>query len=243
MFDMFMSNESLVCSELTNLTAAEQKNTVGSQIALNLSNNTQGTFIDCQKDQELKADLSIPGFGISMKEPVMNLVSPATKSKTPVRITKSSLASSLGVVNFNSVTKGPYSMEFTLNVQKKKRALSDSIDTEGWPDSFVYVYQTKETYFIGTQADIQQEIAKKNAENASNNNNGGEFNSELFAILFSILVGFTIIILLAVWWMYFKNKSTAPPRSESPGMMSPTALQLITTQAKPEPEGEMLHKI
>ena len=198
-----LNADNMSCVAIENLSDAEYNKTINSQIVLSLPQNSQNAYINNQQNQELMINITIPNYNVCLAEDTVTFQSTTNKSKTKnVRISKSGMATSMGSLNLTNVSSDTYTMKMKFNVNKVKRILQ--VDTSSLPDSFLLTYETREKYFIGTEAEIQKKIESDSANKGNTSNS--EFNSELFAILFSTLAFACLFSVVGVVFVLRRKK-------------------------------------
>jgi len=101
--------------------------------------------------------------------------------------------------NFTEVPTDFYNLNVEVICKNQNSARILTTDVTPLPDYFVLNYKTPGTYYVGSPAEIQNEI---NSQNSTKNS----FDSRLFVILFSIFMFCFIVFLVVLVVVCIKKK-------------------------------------
>ena len=196
-----------VCLLPSNSSDPSYNSSIYSRVSLNFSDLTNNSFLDNGNSHEISVTLTnITNYKVALKNSSVKFTSVKSNSSMIIQIESSQNKDSLGVLNLKDVPKDYYRCLFGLNLNKiQNRILEQNLDTSSLPDSFSLTYQAKDTYFIGSKAEIQKEMS--GSSGSTNHDDGNGFDSELFAILFSIFGFIFVVVVILVVRHFLKKKN------------------------------------
>jgi len=192
-----LSSDQLSCVE-QNLTQDQQKQTVSSQISLEVSNTSlNGQAISIEKLHSMTISYANNSdYRLSLFNSIVTLQgSNSSIQTTPSYVNNSVLGSLTLEINLSNVSSDSFYFKMDIAFQKNSRRLLQG-SNQSLPNSFIISYTSPKNYYIGTDQEIQ----------ALNPVASDSWNKVLFAILFSILMTLAIVIIVIACICYKKQK-------------------------------------
>ena len=196
-----MTADGIDCRVLINLTT-EINSIVSQNVTLNISNETKQGYVVKEVVQIFNVTYANKAYRLFLLNSILHLLSTSTNSTLNITINLID-NQELGFLNFSANFTGVPTDFYNLNVEvickNQNSARILTTDVTPLPDYFVLNYKTPGTYYVGSPAEIQNEI---NSQNSTKNS----FDSRLFAILFSIFMFCFIVFLVVLVVVCIKKK-------------------------------------
>lgn len=179
----------------------DEAKTVSSNISLNISTKIEEKYLSKSKLQNIVIKNNYTNYALNVNNDQIEFVDSSSNVITiPILNEDNSNPSVLNIsINVSAVNSNSYYVKLDIVFTLKNRILQSSSPNGNLPDFFVVTYQTPTQYYVGTDDQIQAEA------NATSTDSG--FNSQLFAILFSIFMFFFIVVLVIVVVVICKRKT------------------------------------
>ena len=164
-----------------------------------------------------------------------SVFSPIKKEKSSFNVPLQALnvSDSLFSLNLTGVTSGYYYLGFSFKLSHNQvRMLLESFNSSSLPETFAITYQSSDTYFVGTSAEIQQETSSSGSGSKEEKN---DFNADLFAILFSIFMFLFIVIIIIIVVVLVKRRKKMKKSEGTKFTAMAISPNLLTNQIEVSP--------